>query len=463
MRTALWLLLLLAIARIPAHAQSEMIDAYVRMRMAKDHVPGLSIAVVRDGKIVYANGFGLANVELNVAATQTTVYWLMSVSKQFTAAAVLMLAEEGKIDLNAPIARYLASAPGAWKDVLVRHLLTHTSGIPDYTDTLGWGQTIRQDRSPQDLLAPVMVKPLLFTPGTQWRYSNSNYFLLGLIIEKVSGTPWSDFLQRRIFVPLGMTSTHANDSSAIIPGRAAGYHWQNGSLQNAPYVSPSQLWAAGSIISTVEDLAKWEAGLASGKLLKRSTVEQMIAPAKLADGGETAYGYGNELGRDHGHRFAGHQGGGLAFNTMLLRYPDDRLTVIVLANLTQAPSEQIAHKIASFYLPDLSDNGKPAIADGGPQLSSRLKTVILEAAQGRADDALFTLQAQQELLPHLKRAGLRLLPPLGVMKSFTLMEKTNEGTLRHYRYRAVYAEAAISWQFTLNAEGKIADITPMPE
>jgi len=463
MRGPIWLIALLTLLQMRASAQAEKIDAYVRSRMAKEHVPGLSVAVVRNGKLVYADGFGVANVELNIPATKSTVYWLMSVSKQFTAAAVRMLAEEGKIDPDAPCARYLDNAPAAWKGVLVRHLLTHTSGIPDYTDAPGWGQTLRQDRSPQDLLAPVMQRSLLFEPGTRWRYSNSNYYLLGLIIERVSGKTWAHFLQQRIFAPLGMTSTRANDQSAIIPGRAPGYHWQNGTLHNAPFVSPTQLWAAGSIISTVEDLAKWEIALAAGKLLPRALTQRMMTPAKLPDGSEAPYGEGNELGRDHGHRFAGHQGGGLAFNTMLLRYPDDGLSVIVLANLTQAPSEQIARKIASYYLPDLSDDGKPALADADPQLTLRLKAVVLDAAQGKAEEALFTPQAQQELLPHLRGAGPRLLPPLGDMKSFTLLERTTDGPLRRYRYRAVYAEGAIYWTFALTSDSKIADLTPMKE
>ncbi len=215
------------------------------------------------------------------------------------------------------------------------------------------------------------------------------------------------------------------------------------------------------------DLAKWEAALQKGTMLKLDVVKQMETPMKLTGGGEAPYGLGNELGRDHGHRFAGHQGGGMAFNTALLRFPDDRLSVIVLTNLTQAPALPIARKIAALYLPDLSDEGKPAIRDDAPEITKVLKQVLLDAAQGKVDATRFTAQAAQEIVPRLPRIGPRFLGPLGALHAFLLIEhrvepsKEGGNTLR--RYRAVYERGNMVWAFTLDAHGKIATMDPTQE
>src|SRR5262249_6324883 len=188
----------LALAGAAASGYADKIDDSIKVELEKSHTPGASVAVVRDGKVVRARGYGMANVELSVRAARDTVYETLSVSKQFTAAAILMLVEEGKVTLDAPISNYLPNTPAAWSVVTVRHLLTHTSGIRDYTDVPGWMATIRQDRSPEDLLKPVREAPLGFPPGESFRYSNSGYYLLGMILEKVSGKSYGDFLQERI-------------------------------------------------------------------------------------------------------------------------------------------------------------------------------------------------------------------------------------------------------------------------
>jgi D-alanyl-D-alanine carboxypeptidase len=189
--------------------------------MEKQHIPGVSLAVVRDGKVVLAKGYGLANVELSVPATTDTVYELLSVSKEFTAAAILLLVEEGKVSLDETVPKYLPDSPAAWKDVTVRHLLSHTSGITDYTDIRPFFEMIRQDASPEELMKPVKERPLDFASGTRWRYSNSNYYVLGMILERVSGKKYADFLEERIFHPLGMMATQVNDMTDIIPNRAS--------------------------------------------------------------------------------------------------------------------------------------------------------------------------------------------------------------------------------------------------
>ena len=196
------------------------IDDYIQGLMQKRHIPGVSIAVVRDGKVILAKGYGVANVELSVPATERTVYQLASVTKMFTATAIMMLVAEGKLKLDDRITERLSDLPAAWRDVTVRHLLNHTSGIKSYTSVKDFHKTSRKDYDRRELLALVTKVPLEFAPGEKWSYCNTGYFLLGMLIEKVSGKEYGEFLDERIFQPLGMTQTRVNDLRAIIPDRA---------------------------------------------------------------------------------------------------------------------------------------------------------------------------------------------------------------------------------------------------
>ena len=234
--------------RPPGKAEATAdVDAYVQRLMTKRHIPGVSIAVVKDGEVVLAKGYGLANVELGVPATENTVYQLASVTKTFTATAVMMLVQDGKLTLDDKITERLADLPKAWEKVTVRHLLSHTSGIKSYTSLRDFGKTVRKDYAPRDLLELVSKEPLEFSPGDKWNYSNTNYFLLGMLIEKESGRKYGEFMAERIFKPLGMTNTRANDLHAIIPGRAQGYTWDGKALRIGEYHSPTQPFAAGML------------------------------------------------------------------------------------------------------------------------------------------------------------------------------------------------------------------------
>ncbi|MDP9174338.1 MAG: beta-lactamase family protein [Planctomycetota bacterium] len=360
----------LAASLAQADPSTEKVDAFVSQQLQSRHIPGISVGILQDGKVLLATGFGFGNVELSTPATADTVYGVMSMTKQFTAAAILMLADENKLALDDQIGKYVSDAPTVWNDVTIRHLLTHTSGIPDYTDAPGFFQAIRTDSTPQELIQPLKSKPLQFPPGTKWRYSNTNYYLLGIIIEKASGASFGRFIDARIFQPAGMAASRLNDLTDVIPNRASGYQWigenvdrpptvvtgyhgRKNVLQNAIYISPTRLWAAGGAVSSVNDLIRWEQTLAAGKLLKAETVQEMSRACKLPDGKETEYGFGNELGVIKGHHFSGHQGSGVGFNSSLLRLDDDHITVIVLCNQTSAPSLPIAMQIAGIFVPDL--------------------------------------------------------------------------------------------------------------
>jgi CubicO group peptidase (beta-lactamase class C family) len=355
-------LVLLFLAALPApRARADAVDTYIAEQMRDQHIPGLSLAIVKDGKIVKEKGYGLANVEWNIEATPRTVYEIGSITKQFTATAVMMLVEEGKVGLDDPIRKYLDGMPDAWKDVTVRRLLTHTSGIKGYTELPGFDKMTVLPTTPAGIVKAVSAEPLLFAPGSDWSYSNTGYVLLGMLVEKVSGQPWADFLRMRIFRPLGMDDTRVNDLTDVIPNRAAGYSLDGDQLRNAQVINMSWPFSAGALVSTVEDMAKWDAALYTEKLVKKATLEQMWTPVKLADGTTHDYGFGWGVDTVRGHKKVSHGGGIPGFVTFESRYPDDKTTVIVLTNTDRCDPGRIAGHIAALYVPGLrAPKPKPA-------------------------------------------------------------------------------------------------------
>jgi CubicO group peptidase (beta-lactamase class C family) len=338
----------LAIAQNSLSTQDSVGD-YVRAEMQKQHIPGLSLLVSKGGQIVRAEGFGLANVELSVPVKPETVFQSGSVGKQFTATAVMMLVEEGKVGLDDPLTKYFPDAPAAWKEVTVRQLLSHTAGFTDYPDKFDF----RKDWTEDELLKMVEDIPLAYAPGTKWDYSNLGYLTLGILIHRVTGEFYGDFLQQRIFQPLGMQTARIISEADIVPNRAAGYRLVKGELKNQEWVAPMvNTTADGSLYFSILDLAKWDAALYGEKLLKRSSLDLMWTPAKLKDGrpNKDGYGFGWFMTERRGHRVVSHDGAWQGFKTAIARYVDDRLTVVVLANLEEAKPGAIAEHVADMYL-----------------------------------------------------------------------------------------------------------------
>jgi CubicO group peptidase (beta-lactamase class C family) len=328
---------------------SDPVDQYVQSEMQKQHIPGLALLVARDGKIVKAQGYGLANVELQVPVKPETVFQSGSVGKQFTATAVMMLVEEGKIKLDDPITNYFKDAPPNWNHVTVRELLSHTAGFTDYPGSFNF----RKDYTEDELFKVIAGIPLAFPPGTKWDYSNLGYATLGILIHRVTGKFYGDFLQERIFQPLGMTTTRVLSEADIIPNRAAGYRLVKGELKNQEWVAPTVNTSAdGSLYFSILDLAKWDAALYTEKLLKRSSFEEMWTPTKLSNGQPNSddYGFGWGIENIDGHRVLDHNGGWQGFETHISRYVDDKLTVVVLTNLGDADPGRITKHVAGMYL-----------------------------------------------------------------------------------------------------------------
>jgi CubicO group peptidase (beta-lactamase class C family) len=349
---ALVLLLTLASA-----VYADKVDDYVKREMERQHVPGVSVLVIKDGKVIKSQGYGLANVELNVPATPDTVYKIGSVSKQFIATGVLLLVQDGKISLDDNIGKFLEGTPETWKPITIRHLLTHTSGI--VREAPGFDALkIQKDA---DVIKTAYSLPLRFAPGEKYEYCNVGYFSLAEIISKVSGKPWPEFLHERVFAPLGMNATRATNMTEMVPNRANGYVWRNGKLQNASIyfaVRPS-----GAFLSTVLDLAKWDAALESGKVLQQAILEQAWTPVKLNNGQMHPYGFGWDLTPIAGHKRINHGGSLPGFRAYKARFTDDKVTVIVLTNGDNANAGGLAIGVANFYIPGLLPNRKVARVD----------------------------------------------------------------------------------------------------
>ena len=338
------------------------VDAVIHQQMKEQQIPGVGLAVVLNGRIIKAKGYGLANIEVATPVSPQTIFEAGSISKQFTATAIMLLAEEGKLDLDDSIAKYFPEAPSAQKAVTIRHLLTHTSGIPDVSD--GTNETngvkgvvdFHREYTEDEFAHAYLAQPLDFQPGTKWSYCNACYELLGFLIHRVTGKPYGDFLSERIFAPLGMTTARVFSYADIIPNRSSGYGLLDGAWKNAPrWWSQSILSAAdGGLWMSVLDLAKWDAALYSERILKRSSLEAMWTPVPLDDGSAYPGGMGWFIAGAKGHRVVFHTNGSPGSSGVISRYLDDRLTIIIMTNLGAHHTDvmKISGKVAEIYIPD---------------------------------------------------------------------------------------------------------------
>ncbi len=346
--------IILALLVFATAARADQIDVYIKAEMTKQRIPGVSIAIIRNGsEMVKARGYGLANVELGVAASPDTVYRIGSVSKQFLAAGIMLLVEEGKLRLDDSITKYLEGSPELWKTITIRHLLSHTSGL--VREAPGFNPLKIQ--SDLDVIKTAYSLPLRFPVGEKWEYSNLGYFALAEIISKASGKAWGDYMRERVFKPLGMNSTRVIDMKEIVSNRASGYAWKDNRMENADTLLA--LRPSGAFLSTAMDMARWDTALYTDKILKQSSRDEMWKPVmetsrKTIDGATQSYGLGWFIAQMNGHRAIFHGGAQPGFRAEFTRFIDDKLTVVVLTNADGARPDVIARGIAGFYIPDLA-------------------------------------------------------------------------------------------------------------
>lgn len=464
--SSVMLVLVLLAAPRSATAQSASAsakaDQYVAQQMHEQRIPGLSLAVVQDGKIIKAKGYGYADLEFNAPVTPETIFESGSIGKQFTATAVMMLVEEGKIGLEDKITKYFPGAPASWNDITVRNLLSHESGIKNYTDA---SMDYRKDYTEEQLLKMAEAPPLDFAPGTDWSYSNTGFIVLGMLIHKVTGEFYGGFLHQRIFAPLGM-KTRIISESDVIPNRASGYKLVRGQWKNQDWVSPTlNTTADGSLYFTTLDLAKWDAALYATKLLKQSSLDEMWTIQKYTAGPNAGkpnkgnYGFGWFIDSANGHRLIEHSGAWQGFTTAICRYVGDKLTVIVLTNLDSEHSNPdiIAHTVAGFYVPAVAPPPPPKpIEDKEPNVTALLKIVVAQLEAGKLDLAAFAPKQQQSLTAERQQRLRDFLLDKGSLQKLELLSRTEENGTRVYTYRAHFDYATLALSMRLDGKGKIA-------
>lgn len=370
-----FVLSLLLPALVAADAIDRKVEDFVRLTM----VPGVAVAVVRDGEVVKAKGYGFANVEWKARTTAETVFRLASVSKQFVTTAVMLLQQDGKLRASDPLRQHLPEAPDAWANVTIAQLMSHTSGLPTESPGFRW----YEDRPINEVIKAASMLPLRFEPGSKYEYCNFGYFVLAEIVNRVAGEPWDALLERRVFDPLGMNATRATTATALVEQRAMGYEWKNGELRNLPmHVA---LRPSGGTLSNVLDLAKWDRALKGAEILSEATKAAMWTPITLNDGKTHPYGFGWELATKNGHRIVAHGGAANGFRTHFARYPDHGVAVVVLTNEASTPAEQLSAQVAAIALPALKSSS-PAEVSGAPSPKVRKVAALLDALEaGKAE------------------------------------------------------------------------------
>ena len=449
------------LASVIAHAEASLapdlranIDNLVQQVLTKTAVPSASVAVVQNGQIVYVHAYGYARLAPRLPARAEMRYSVGSISKQFTATAILMLAEEGKLSLDDPVGRFVPDLTRA-NEVTIRELLSHTSGYQDY-----W---------PQDYVPPFMVqpitaqkildiwakKPLDFDPGTKWQYSNTNYVIAGVIAEKAGGMPLLDFLRKRIFTPLKMESVANIDQNKLGDTDPTGYmRYALGPLHPAPKEGRGWLFAAGELAMPVGDLAKWDIGLMNEALMKPESYKQMESEVRLKNGDGTKYGLGLDVTMEGGHRVLEHTGEVSGFTADNIVYPDDKVAVAVLTNQDAATTaSQIGRKIAPLLLPEDA---------GGLAKLKQVRSIFDGLQHGKIDRALFTEDANAYFSEQALKDFAASLGPLGTPQEFVQTNQEGRGGMMMLTYRAKFPTRTLDVWIYQMPDGKYEEYQVMP-
>jgi CubicO group peptidase (beta-lactamase class C family) len=446
-----------ATARRPGRAlrragESSPIDEFVRTEMERQKIPGVAIGIVDKGRVT-TRGYGFANVEHQVPVTDETIFQSGSLGKMFTATAVMLQVEDGKLALTDPITKFFPDAPASWKAITVRHLLTHTSGIPDYTvSTFDY----RKDYTEDELARIAYGLKLEFPPGSRWNYSNTGYVLLGIIVHKASGRFYGDVLAERVFKPLGMTTARVIDEAAIIPNRAAGYQHEDGQLRNQDWVAPRlNTTADGSLYWSVRDLVAWDTAVKRHAILTPESWTQILTPVRLNSGKTYPYGMGWSLDERGGKPLQQHGGAWQGFKTQLSRFIGNDLDIIVLANAAEADPGRIVDGIAAIIDPALAVTRPSPIADREPQVAARVGQLLDRLRQGTLTPDEFAY-VRAGFFPDAAKFYQGQLQKLGAPQKFVLLDRREVGDDRVYTYEVAFASGSRVVRVALAPDDKVA-------
>ncbi len=435
------------------------IRAFVTSELARQKIPGVAVGVVQNGVATLTEGFGLANIEHDVRATPETIFQSGSVGKQFTAALVMLLVEDGKLSLDDPLTKYFPDAPSHWRTITVRHLLTHTSGLPDYT-----GGTIdyRRDYTEDELVRFAYGLKLEFAPGARWNYSNTGYVVLGATVRKASGQFYGDLLRDRVFGPLGMKTARIITEEDIVPHRAAGYRLVRGTLKNQEWVAPRlNTTADGSLYLSLQDMLAWDAGIRAGRVLKPESWRQVFTPVSLNSGKSYPYGFGWSTDDFAGRPTQRHGGSWQGFKTHILRLPKDNLTIVVLANLAQADPEVITEGIAAIIDPSLTRPVLKPLTATDPAMDARVRRLLADAATGKLTAEEFAY-VRAGFFPDGPKRYATLLREAGEIRTLTLLDKRELGDDRTYVYDVAFAQRTLRLRLAVAPDGKFAAFSLNP-
>ncbi len=439
-----------------ASTHADALDDRIRSIMAERHIPGAAVAVVQNGKVVRMKGYGVATLEFNVPVTTETVFEIGSVSKQMTAAGIMLLVQDGKVSLDEKISKYLPNTPEAWSNVTVRHLLTHTSGVKSYTSLDGFSLSERMTIG--DFIKKLSPHPLEFTPGEKNIYSNSGFNLLGYIIETRSGKKYMDFMRERIFVPLGMTKTGDRDPQFVIPLRANGYEWRQDRFSGRDG-NLTDLMGAGSIVSTINDMTKWEAAIRGDKFLNAQSKKDIWTQFIFNNGKPSPFGLGWRIYDTRGIKSIGHTGQTAGFGAAIFRYVDNDVTVIALTNLgEQGMGSLIATAVAKSYIPKLSLKAVNMGISADSQLFANIERALRGRYEGNVDASLFaSTSASLMTSQRAKNLNERIakLSPVTRVKFFKREMVEERDTISAI---VETARRIFLWRVVVDANGKIVEM-----
>jgi D-alanyl-D-alanine carboxypeptidase len=457
---------LVAVAALSA-VRTAAIDGAVERELARQHTSGASVAIARDGEIVYAKGYGQADPALQLPADGQTIYAIGSVTKQFTSALIMRLVEQGKVSLDAKVSQYLPQAPHA-AEISVRYLLDQRSGLPDYLSTDVMRYLFDPAVTPAQLVGLVATKPLDFPPGSRFEYSNTNYVLLGMIVEKVTGESYADYLYGSILQPLHLSAT-TYSIPAPAPRVAVGQDWNDSTELAEPVARwTSQVaYAAGALNSDVLDLVTWDTAFFGGKVVSPASVREMTTPPVLPSSGVDVYAFGWILGAVYGRTEVWHNGGIPGFAARNVYFPSEHLAVVVLANKIGFDSGPIVREAlaaaADISASDRAAYDEPAPAPGEDPKVSALARAQLEAfASGHIDPAAYTKEVNALMTPAVVAQVRDYLKSLGPVSTFTFTGKSRTAGSDVYVYKIDCALGSIRETLSLDATGKINGIFIRP-
>lgn len=441
-------------------ARADKLDDYINAEMKKRQIPGIAVAVVKDGKVVKEAGYGYANLEHKVPVTKDTVFEIGSISKQFASEAIMLLVEDGKLNLDDSINKYLpANAPQTWEKLTIRNLLNHTSGLKDWTEVKTF--SYRREYTAEEFIDLVREFPLGFEPGSNWLYSNTNLPLIGVIVERAAGKPYEDFVAERIFKPLGYPTIRFKRQEEIVPNRATGYVLRDKALKHGEPFRPRIIAPSGGVLASATDLARWWDAVLTGRLMKPASLQQMLAPARLSDGRLVNHGFAFFTDSFMGHKFIQHAGSTVGgFGTMIRHYPKEKITVAVAGNLEDGGfgPDAMIKRVSNVYIPGVFAGGLKEVKDDANR--EKFLNLLRDIGEGK-DSPMIAEKFRPRISATLRE---QIAANLKAMKSFHYLGSEPIGpdhfVLDQFKeaffVRIVTAEKVINYVLRTDKDGKIA-------